>query len=653
MKNILSVFAFLVSFVSVSQVSCFITVTPSDTVICPGDSIQVVGLGSVVGSGQSFDFDTGTLPSGWSTTGSTTYGSPCGAGPNGSSYFWAATAGSGTPTVTTASFDVSCGGSIDFEMLFSQQGGSSPCEGPDLANEGVELQYSTDGGATWITVIYYSPGGFSLPAMPASSASVASGATAYTVWNNFSVTIPSGAMTTSTMFRWIQNNSSGTCCDNWGLENISIQAGPCNSAVINWNNGLMDTTNFYVTPTTDTSFVAYVYDTLGVLQCTSDSIFISLNTASLTYDLVDTVFAYCPTDSLPAEVVNMANANGPFSFQWSTGSASNPTNLGTNGNKHDTILYYVTITDGCGFIYPDSVVMIVNQSLNIDTLLTGPSSACVPDGWVSAIVSGDSSSSLPPTQPFYNWTGPGNPGSFNIDATVMQNIPSGYYYFTVIDDFCEETDSVFVDLTNPPIAQLSGTPTSGCGPLNVNLSNSSQNTSTYLWDFGDGTSVNATDLSSQSHTFSSSSIVMLVAYASPTCSDTAYLNIGVVQCGCMDPLALNYDPSAVQDDESCEFPTPSVVAPNVFTPNGDFDNDVFFLKTINTVNLELVIINRWGNTMFEENLDLLVPNLSYGWSGLSPSGLPAEEGTYFYKYKATGINGDSIEGHGFLELVRD
>ena len=30
-----------------------------------------------------------------------------------------------------------------------------PCEGPDLANEGVYLEYSTDGGATWITIDYF------------------------------------------------------------------------------------------------------------------------------------------------------------------------------------------------------------------------------------------------------------------------------------------------------------------------------------------------------------------------------------------------------------------------------------------------------------------------------------------------------------------
>ena len=69
-------------------------------------------------------------------------------------------------------------------MVYSVQGGAAPCEGPDLANEGVSLQYSTNGGATWITIVYYSPGGFELPIMPNTSGSVASWATTYTTAEN-------------------------------------------------------------------------------------------------------------------------------------------------------------------------------------------------------------------------------------------------------------------------------------------------------------------------------------------------------------------------------------------------------------------------------------------------------------------------------------
>ncbi len=647
MKKIFALLSFILfGAVTVEAQVCNVFVTPLDTTICPGDSVLITGAASITATGQSFNFDFGLLPPGWSTTGGQNYSQPCGANPSGTNYYWASTAGTLTPTIGTPAFDVSCGGFITFDMAYSIQGQSSPCEGPDLANEGVELQYSTDGGLTWISIVYYSPGGYELPSNPGTTTSVVSSPyiTNYTSWGTFNVPIPPGAMTTGTMFQWIQENSSGSSFDNWGLDNISVNAGPCNSAIINWSNGLQDTTFFYATPTSDTAFVAYVYDTLGNFQCQSDSIYITVNTASLTWNLVDTVLRQCPNDTITVEVLNLANANGPYSLTWSTGSTTNPTNIWSEDQKQDTIVYYVEIEDGCGYLYDDSVVMVVNQTLNIDTLLSYPSSACLPTGAASAFVSGTTTAV---GQPFYNWTGPGNPGSYSVDATVITNVPSGWYYFTVTDDVCTESDSIFIDIENPPIASFVGSPTSGCTPLNVTFTNNSQNTSSYTWDFGNGNVYNVNDMSPQSETFISSSVVMLIAYDNQNCADTAYVSIDVIPCGCTDPLALNYNPLATIDDGSCILPAPTVVAPNVFTPNGDNENDLFVLKTTNAKNIELTILNRWGNIMYESS------GVNPAWDGKSQGGANAPEGTYFYKYVITGYSDEVLEGHGFLQLVRD
>jgi len=647
MKKIVALLSILISGVSVSNAQvCNISVAPTDTIICPGDSVFITALASITSTGQSFNFDFGTLPPGWNTSGGQNYSQPCGANPSGTNYYWASTAGTATPLISTPAFDVSCGGYITFDMVYSIQSQASPCEGPDEADEGVELQYSTDGGATWIPIVYYSPGGYELPANPNVGGSVVTSPyiTPYTSWGTFNVPIPQAATTTGTMFQWIQQYSSGSSYDNWGLDNISVNAGPCNSAVVNWSNGYMDTNSFYAVPSSDTVFVAYVYDTLGNFQCQSDSIFITLNTASLTYNLVDSLLLKCPNDTIPVEVLNLANANGPYSFTWSTGSTTNPTDIWSEGNKHDTITYYVDIEDGCGFIYPDSVVLVVNQTLSIDTMLSFPSSACLPTGAASAFVSGQTTIL---GQPYYHWTGPGNPGTFNVDATVISNVPSGWYYFTVSDDVCTEEDSVFIDIENPPMAVLSPSTASGCTPVSVTFTNSSQNTTHYTWNFGNGNAYNVNDQSSQSETFTSSSVVMLIAYDNSNCADTAYAAIEVVPCGCTNPIALNYNPLATIDDGSCILPTPTVIAPNVFTPNGDHENDVYVLTTTNASNIELTIVNRWGSVMYEGS------GINPAWDGKSPGGSDADEGTYFYKYKVEGYSGETLEGHGFLQLIRD
>lgn len=634
--------ALILPFVGSAQV-CNVSVSPTDTTICPGDSVLIMGQASITSSGQAFNFNFGVLPPGWSTSGGSTFAQPCGPGSDNTPYYWASTSGGGTPQINSPAFDVSCGGTIDFDMVYAVQSGGAPCEGPDLANEGVMLQYSTDGGATWITIVYYSPGGYELPNIPGTSGSVASGQTPYTTWNSFSVPIPPGGFTTGTQFQWIQPNSSGTCCDNWGVDNIVINAGPCNSAYIDWDNDtFIDSNNFYFAATTDTFFVADVYDTLGNFMCSSDTVFISVYQNTMTYDLVDTLFAYCPTDVLPASVLNIQNAPAPYSILWSNNATTAATSFGTNGNMHDTIWHYVEVTDGCGFVRPDSLVMIVNQTLAIDTMITQNATACTPTGWANATVIGVTNNG---GQPYYHWTGPGNPGPNNVDGTTITNVPSGWYYFTVIDDVCEANDSVFIDIDEPPVADFTPPSASGCSPVQVSFVNASQNTTSYVWNFGDGTpNSNAVDVA---HSFTSSATVMLIATGNGGCADTAYAQIAVIPCGCTDPLALNYDPFAAQDDGSCFYPSPTVTAPNVFTPDGDNINDIFFLTSQFTTELTLVITNRWGNVMYEGI------GANPAWDGQSQGGQDAEEGVYFYKYTAKGVVPDSIiEGHGFLHLER-
>jgi gliding motility-associated-like protein len=175
---------------------------------CNGGDVELTAVG--VGSFEYVlynDFNAGAAGAGWSSTGGAAFGEPCGANPTASPYYWASTS-VGTPQLTTIPFDVSCGGVVNFDMSYATQGGASPCEGPDLPNEGVTFQYSTDGGITWTTIQYWDPLGGNDPTL--------------TSWNTYTFAIPPGAMTPNTTFQWIQNNSSGACCDNWGVDNVSI-----------------------------------------------------------------------------------------------------------------------------------------------------------------------------------------------------------------------------------------------------------------------------------------------------------------------------------------------------------------------------------------------------------------------------------------------
>ena len=333
MKNILQLIVFLTLSATVSAQTCVIDVTPTDTTICPGDSVLITAYAGLIASNQQFNFNGGALPPGWSVSGGSTFSSPCEPSLDNTPYYWASTSTSSNPDITTAAFDVSCGGVITFDMDYATQAQASPCEGPDEMDEGVSLQYSTNGGLGWTTIIYYCPDGNTYPAntwIGTTIVGVGAGqATQFTSWATYSVTIPPAALSTNTMFRWVQESpTSGTAYDNWGVDNILINATgpPCSEAIVNWggitdtlNWFLTDTTSFYMVPYSDTIYLAMVYDSLGNYMCSSDSLFVYLAPDDMSYTLIDTAYIYCPTDSIQVSVANMTGGSQPYTFSGSNG----------------------------------------------------------------------------------------------------------------------------------------------------------------------------------------------------------------------------------------------------------------------------------------------------------------------------------------------
>ncbi len=86
--------------------------------------------------------------------------------------------------------------------------------------------------------------------------------------------------------------------------------------------------------------------------------------------------------------------------------------------------------------------------------------------------------------------------------------------------------------------------------------------------------------------------------------------------------------------------------PNVFSPNADGVNDLFFIANEGLTALEGAIFNRWGQKMFEWN------TLNGKWDGRAITGVEAPEGTYYCIIKAVGFDGEVHEKQGYFMLVR-
>lgn len=110
--------------------------------------------------------------------------------------------GNGTREAQTKDFNVLNGGTLKFYMRIGS--GNFPCEQAD-GGEDIILQYSTNVGLTWtaITVLY---------------------AGTHATFTLDQLSIPPAAMTTATRFRWVQPNNSGSGCDNWAIDNLSIES---------------------------------------------------------------------------------------------------------------------------------------------------------------------------------------------------------------------------------------------------------------------------------------------------------------------------------------------------------------------------------------------------------------------------------------------
>jgi gliding motility-associated-like protein len=80
--------------------------------------------------------------------------------------------------------------------------------------------------------------------------------------------------------------------------------------------------------------------------------------------------------------------------------------------------------------------------------------------------------------------------------------------------------------------------------------------------------------------------------------------------------------------------------PNVFTPNGDGNNDVFLVSGAGVKSYSIEIFDRWGKKMFQST------DVKQSWDGKG-----VDDGTYYYIIKAELLTGKQINEKGFLERL--
>jgi gliding motility-associated-like protein len=362
--------------------------------------------------------------------------------------------------------------------------------------------------------------------------------------------------------------------------------------VVNGPDGLINVENYIMNSSIDWRLQWEAFSTTGSFNI-YNGFFLSHSTPC------DTFTVSVPNDTIicAGETLQLS-ASGGQAYEW---SASTPTALNdlscTNCPNPifsgDTSRFYtvrIWNNDSCSVVRP--VKINVRPRPLFGEITTTPSECGASTCSVSVSVA----------------AGTASPVSFTLNDTLSQssglfsNLAEGSYTLSFTDgNGCVSLDTVVaVSEVNSTVAQFTVSPGYGTVPLQVNLNNTSQNATDFLW------SVNGTNIGAvlESYTCDPSGVytIELIAWQyDPSCADTFLLSVTAVD---------------------------RLIVPTAFTPDGDGVNDFWELPNIDVIYPEntVRIFNRWGNLLFESIQGNYAQN---PWKGeFKNESLPV--GSYYY-----------------------
>lgn len=345
---------------------------------------------------------------------------------------------------------------------------------------------------------------------------------------------------------------------------------------------------------------------------------------------------------------------GSYTLTWYD---ANNQPIGTTNNLPPGT-YYVVVVDSVGCV--DSALTSITEPSAITVDYAVNHVKCKYDhngsAWVNAINGG--------TAPYtISWQ------PLNVNTTIVNNLSPGNYYLIVTDaNNCKDTSLVVVNANSNFELFVSNKENTVCqfaqGKIELGY-NGNNGTVVFHWNTGDTTQI-IQNLAAGSYT--------VIAHDSLMCYDTLSTSIlsidnieiekikvnetcrgyadGSVtvspkkgqppfeiiwQNGETDWMLTNIGNGIysflVKDARNCILRDTAAVyferenclnIPNVFTPNGDGDNDYWVIKGHeNYPEMHITIFNRWGNVIFETD------NYDVPWDG-KYNGKPVPTGTYYY-----------------------
>lgn len=335
-------------------------------------------------------------------------------------------------------------------------------------------------------------------------------------------------------------------------------------------------------------------------------------------------FAVQVTDSCKPYTISLTNnvstpgSSASFRWEFGDGNVSTLRNPFTHAYA-DTGTYTIRliVADPVACNSPDTFLQTVTlRSQYVSGAFKSPDSLCLEAGGVLF----QSNTSLA-TGILWQF-GDGSTSTLTAPTHTYQQ--AGRYAVTLIASnpaTCNKADTVrrTITILPNPVALFDYTPIIPEPNTPLKFVNQSVDAQRYRWAFGDG---GTSSEESPEHFYKRSGNYKVCLTA-------------ISVAGCLDTLCRNIvaDVRIAAD------------VPNAFSPNGDGNNDVLYVRGAAIETFTFRLYNRWGQLIFETS------SLQKGWDG-TWNGKPQEADAYAYTLTATFIDGTTASKSGHITLLR-
>ncbi len=308
------------------------------------------------------------------------------------------------------------------------------------------------------------------------------------------------------------------------------------------------------------------------------------------------------------------------SFIWHFGDGG--TYTGANPPPHDypgigsyTAMLIMHDTAACN--NPDTMKKVITiNSTQVKASFNSPDSVCLRSGIEFVNTSSNATG--------FSWDF-GDGQKSTLSPVKITYKTAGLFTVTLVavnPKTCNKTDTLRRDIRikKLPTADFLHAPVIPESNKPVQFTNTSTDADFYSWNFGDG-SLRSSEVS-PSHLFRRTGRfnVCLIATSNEGCADTVCRSVEADIHTALD-------------------------IPTAFSPNGDGNNDILYVKGGGIEKMSLKIFNRWGEKVFEST------NVEVGWDGTFKGKLQ-EMDAYGFVLTADFIDGSSGTKKGNVTLLR-